>query len=328
MGFTDSELVKESLKGNYDAYAELVNKYSNLVYAVAVSKTRDAYQAEDIAQEVFVKAWMNLSHLGEGEKFSSWLITITKNQCMDVLRKKTRLKEEAKGHELPESQELLHKSGLKELLWDALDTLEEKYRVVLVMNYITGYTAKEISSLLSISQSAIESRLRRAKENLKRELLDVMVDTFGEKRIGKEFEEEVMWRIVPRIATIEIPVSNIEQSVAWYNKVLGIKAVHQDEYAAMLHLQGGSRVGVPTLYLVQTEEPNRLQFKNSNTGVIHSIIDFYIQDLERLHTFLKQEGVKVTELNFFPGSNKGGFGFEDPDGNLLSACNVTHSGQE
>ncbi|WP_345290152.1 VOC family protein, partial [Streptomyces gulbargensis] len=174
----------------------------------------------------------------------------------------------------------------------------------------------------------IESRLRRAKAKLKKELLDGMEKSFDHKRMGKEFEEEVMWRIVPRIATIEIPVSNVEQSVAWYSKILGIKAVHQDEHAAMLHLQGPSRIGVPTLYLVQTDDSSRLHFKNTNTGVIHSTIDFFIQDLERFHSYLKQEGVKVTDLNFFPGSTKGGFGFEDPDGNLLSATNVTHLGQE
>lgn len=328
MRYSDDELVKKSLSGDYDAYAELVNKYSNLVYAVAISKTRDSHQSEDIAQEVFVKAWTKLSGLAEGEKFSSWLITITKNQCIDYFRKNTRSKEESIVQEIPEPIDTFQKFGLKDLIWDALDSLEEKYRIVVVMNYISGYTAKEIGCLLHISQSAIESRLRRAKEQLKRELLEVMADTtFGTKRVGDAFAEEVMWRIVPRIATIEIPVSNIKQSIDWYGKVLGIKAVHQDETAAMLHLQGASRVGVPTLYLVQTDERVPLGFKNTNTGVIHSIIDFYIQDLERFHSFLKQEGVKVTDLNFFPGSKMGGFGFEDPDGNLLSVTNVTHTGQ-
>jgi RNA polymerase sigma factor (sigma-70 family) len=328
MNYSDDELVKKSLSGNYDAYAELVNRYSNLVYAVAMSKTRDYYHSEDIAQEVFVKAWTKLPSLDEGVKFSSWLVKITKNLCIDYFRKNARLQEEAIIQEIAEPMESFQKLGLKDLIWDVLDSLEEKYRIVVVMNYISGYTAKEIGSILHISQSAIESRLRRAKEQLKKELLEEMTDTsYGKKRVGKEFAEEVMWRIVPRIATIEIPVSNIQQSINWYGKKLGIKAVHQDEKTAMLHLQGGSRIGVPTIYLVQTDEKVRLSFKNSNTGIDHSIIDFYIQDLERFHSLLKQEGVKVTELNFFPGSNMGGFGFEDPDGNLLSATNVTHSGQ-
>lgn len=325
---SDNELVQKALKGNYDAFGELVNKYSNLVYSVAVSRVRDVYQAEDIAQEVFVKAWRKLEQLGEGEKFSSWLITITQNHCIDFLRKKARIQEAPLLSEYPESKDSNQQLLMKETVWDALEHLNDKYKIVIVLNYFSGYTAKEISTLLNISQAAIESRLRRAKDSLKKELLEFMVnDTFGNKRIGEGFEEEVMWRIVPRISTIEIPVSNIKEAIDWYSKVLGVKAVYQDEHTAMLHLQGGTRIGVPTLYLVQTEDTYRLGFKNSHTGVIHSIIDFFIDDLEKFHAFLQQEGVKVTDLNFFPGTKMGGFGFEDPDGNLLSACNVTHQGQ-
>jgi hypothetical protein len=57
------------------------------------------------------------------------------------------------------------------------------------------------------------------------------------------------------------------------------------------------------------------------------IIDVVSTLLERFHSFLKNEVVKVTELNFFPGSKMGSFGFGDPEGNLLSVCNVTHTGQ-
>ncbi|KQL55492.1 hypothetical protein AN964_12925 [Heyndrickxia shackletonii] len=137
-----------------------------------------------------------------------------------------------------------------------------------------------------------------------------------------------MWRIVPRIATIEIPVTNIKASIDWYQKVLGTKVAHETDYDAMLHLQGGNRIGVPTLYLVQTESVRNLSFLNTNTNIIHSVIDFYVPDLERYHTFLKEQGVEVSGINFLPGmEGKGGFGFKDPDGNSLSVCNVTHQGQ-
>lgn len=324
---SEHDLINKALVGDYEAFAELVRRYSNLVYSVAMSSIRDSYLSEDIAQEVFVKAWRKLSQLDEGQKFSSWLISITKNQCLDELRKKARIREEALSNADIGSLDA-QKYSQRDLVWDAIDNLDDKYKLVIVMNYISGYTAKEIGQLLNVSQAAVESRLRRAKDNIKKELLDYMAqDTFDKKRIGKEFEEEVMWRIVPRIATIEIPVSNVQQAIDWYTKVLGVNAVYQDEHTAMLHLQGGTRIGVPTLYLVQTEDTKRLDFKNSHTGITHSIIDFFIEDLERFHAFLKKEDVKVTELNFFPGTKMGGFGFEDPDGNLLSACNVTHQGQ-
>ncbi|WP_088007720.1 sigma-70 family RNA polymerase sigma factor [Indiicoccus explosivorum] len=324
----DEELIRKAINGQYDAFSVLVTKYSNLVYGVALSKTRDIHQSEDIAQEVFVKAWTKLPALQKGQSLPNWLLAITRNQCLDYFRKKARLQETAADRDMPEPVGASHDSVVKDLVWEALDGLEEKYRMAVILRYLSGYTAKEVGDLLQITQSAAESRLRRAKTQLKKELLNEMADSRIEnKRVGTEFTEEVMWRIVPRIATIEIPVSDVKQSVEWYSQVLGLKAVYQDDHSAMLHLQGGSRIGVPTLYLVETEAPTRLRFVNSHTGITHSVVDFYIGDLEKFHGFLKSQGVKVTDLNLFPGSPHGGFGFEDPDGNALSATNVTHSGQ-
>jgi predicted DNA-binding protein YlxM (UPF0122 family) len=206
--------------------------------------------------------------------------------------------------------------------------LDENARLVMILYFLTGYRVKEISQLLKITSSAVESRIRRAKEKLKEELFKEMANTFNENRLEESFEEDVMWRIVPRIATIEIPVKNVQDSAQWYHKYIRTKTVFEDTQSAMLHLQGGSRVGVPTLYLVQTEESRPLHFTNTFTNVKHSVIDFYIPDLSRFHQFLKTNGVTVTDLNFIPGMDGyGGFGFEDPDGNLLSATNVTHSGK-
>lgn len=330
---TDAKLVSKSARGNYEAYAELVRKYSNLVYAIALSKTSDFYQAEDIAQEVFVKAWMKINELKEGEKFSHWLSIIARNMCMDWLRKKSRIKEETIPNEVTNELQSLDDSfnqfELKTTIWNALETLDEKYRLVTIMYYISGYSTREIAEFMSVPVGTIETRLKRAKAKLKEELFDIMKETFADKKVGKQFEEEVMWRIVPRIATIEIPVSNLKNSIAWYSKILGTKAVFEDDHSAMLHLQGSNQVGVPTLFLVQTDEVTPLAFNNTHTGVKHSVIDFYIQDLERFHRFLQDEKVTVTNINYFPDMPKlGGFGFEDPDGHLLSVCNVTHSGQE
>ncbi|PLR78986.1 hypothetical protein CU633_02655 [Bacillus sp. V3-13] len=329
MDHSDQALVKMSARGNYEAYAELVNRYSNLVYSIALNKIRDFQHSEDISQEVFVKAWSKIQDMNEGEKFSAWISAITRNQCIDWLRKNS--KEEVafaeNYHEV--SMEFIKQHEMKITIWDALNRLDEKYRLITIMHFITGFKAKEIGEHLNLSLSAVESRLRRAKEKLKEELFDVMAETFSEHKVGKEFEEEVMWRIIPRIATIEIPVSDVKKSIDWYSKILGTKVISQDEHTAMLRLQGGNRVGVPTLYLVQTDDSSRLSFKNTNTNITHSIIDFYIQDLNRFHTFLSEQGVTVTGINYIPGMpGFGGFGFNDPDGNLLSACNVTFSGQE
>jgi catechol 2,3-dioxygenase-like lactoylglutathione lyase family enzyme len=196
------------------------------------------------------------------------------------------------------------------------------------MYFISGFNAREISRYLHVSISRVESRIRRAKEKLKKEMLADMEEIFGANKVGEHFEEEVVWRIVPRIATIEIPVSNLKRSIEWYSIILGIKVVHESEQAAMLHLQGGNRIGVPTLYLVQTSTEQRLSFLNTNTNIIHSVIDFYMPELARFHAFLKDQDIEVTEINYIPGlKGMGGFGFKDPDGNSLSVCNVVFNGQ-
>lgn len=325
-------LVEKARQGDFEAFGELVHMYSKFVYSISIKMVRDFHLAEDLSQEVFVKAWRYLKDLREPSTFSSWLTTLTRHHCLDYIRKRDRLKEEMAE---PNTLEKLtaasfmnsHTNG-HEALWEALETLDENARLVIILFFLTGYRVKEISQLLQITTRAVESRIRRAKEKLKEELFKEMANTFNENRLEETFEEDVMWRIVPRIATIEIPVKNVKDSVEWYHKFIGTKAVFEDAHSAMLHLQGGNRVGVPTLYLVQTEERRPLHFTNTLTGIKHSIIDFYIPDLSRFHQFLKTNGVTVTDLNFIPGMDGyGGFGFEDLDGNLLSATNVTHSGQ-
>ncbi|MGV3466781.1 MAG: sigma-70 family RNA polymerase sigma factor [Heyndrickxia sp.] len=327
-------LVKDAINGDVNAYSILVQKYSNATYATAMSIVKDTHMSQDLAQEALVKAWFHLNKLTQAEKFGSWLYTLTKRLCFDWLKKEKKTEPMDVIHDLYDEnnnvETVFNRILIKQSVWDAINQLDEPKRIVIILYFISGFAVKEISEYLDISVSAVESRIRRAKEKLKKELIHFMEAEYSNNQtVGQTIHDETMWRIVPRIATIEIPVTNIKASIDWYQQVLGVKVAHKSDYDAMLHLQGGNRIGVPTLYLVQTESMERLSFKNTNTNIIHSIIDFYVPDLERYHSFLKEQGVEVAEINFLPGmEGKGGFGFKDPDGNLLSACNVTHQGQE
>ncbi|MCS0790001.1 VOC family protein [Cytobacillus firmus] len=128
---------------------------------------------------------------------------------------------------------------------------------------------------------------------------------------------------ISHIATVEIPVSNLERSVVFYVDVLGVKVEFKGEKNAMLSFQAK---GVPTIFLVETEDRKSLSFSNSHNGVEHSIIDFYTQSLEEFHQWLQMKNIEVGPLNI-KEHGFGGFGFKDPDSNLLSACNVLHKGQ-
>ncbi|MEW9698144.1 sigma-70 family RNA polymerase sigma factor [Paenibacillus sp. SI8] len=328
----ERELVARARRGDVDAYSVLLGKYSNAVYATALSMIRDYHLAQDIAQEAFVKAWFKLGTLEQQEHFGGWLFMITKRLCVDWLRKErpaepidtyANLTDRADGVEA-----IVERRLVQQTIWDAVNQLDEAKRLVTILYYISGFTAREISQYLSLSISAVESRIKRSKEQLKKELLSYMAQELESNKVGKQFEEDVLWKIVPRISTIEIPVGDMTRAIHWYGQILGTKVVYQDGLTAMLHLQGGNRIGVPTLYLVQTDDPQRLSFFNTNTNIIHSVIDFFVPDLERFRFFLIDQGVEVTGINYIPGlEGMGGFGFKDPEGNSLSVCNVTHQGQ-
>lgn len=133
-----------------------------------------------------------------------------------------------------------------------------------------------------------------------------------------------MNHLITHIATIEIPVSNLKRSVQFYVDIIGVKAEFVGEKNAMLTFQSK---GVPTIFLVETEDIQHPAFRNSNNDIIHSVVDFYTPALTELYEWLKEKDVEVGQLNVNPENGLGGFGFKDPDGNLLSACNILHQGQ-
>ncbi|WP_268625251.1 hypothetical protein [Paenibacillus alvei] len=90
-----------------------------------------------------------------------------------------------------------------------------------------------------------------------------------------------------------------------------------DWEAAMLYLDGGERLGVPNLYLVENQDEQRLAFTNTYTDVTHSVIDFYSANVEEMLIGLRSRNVMMNGVS----------GFFDPDGNSLAVCSAVHHGQ-
>ncbi|MEK4650239.1 VOC family protein [Bacillus circulans] len=133
-----------------------------------------------------------------------------------------------------------------------------------------------------------------------------------------------MGKFTPHVATLEIPVSNLKNSLNWYLAIFDLKIHYQDSITAMLTFE---TKGVPTIYLVETKELNKLSFKNTITENVHSIIDFFTPSLAEFHSWLKEKNVVVGTLNIDPNHGFGRFSFKDPDGNLLGVTNVLHPKQ-
>jgi len=163
----DAQLVRESAAGDKAAYGKLVRMHSKRIYSIAYSVLSDFQSAQDIAQEVFVKAYQKLGKLRKPESFGSWVDAIARNHARKALARRRKnsvstydFSDDA-GHPATEKKE--HLSELKE----AVDLLPDSYREPLLMRYMGGSDYGEIAEHLGIERNTAEVRVFRAKKMLK-----------------------------------------------------------------------------------------------------------------------------------------------------------------
>ena len=181
----DSYYIDKVLQGESNAFSTLLSRYRNLVFTLCVKIIGNTDEAEDIAQETFVKAYQSISKYNGSAKFSSWLYRIAYNACMDHLKKKKRVKE--KEEEASFFQDQYDESSLKELsdsekstyIKEALNQLPELDRAILTLFYYQDESVGEIAKTLKISLSNVKIKLHRSRKVLKgvfekeREFLDI-----------------------------------------------------------------------------------------------------------------------------------------------------------
>ncbi|MGB3861725.1 MAG: sigma-70 family RNA polymerase sigma factor [Candidatus Aminicenantaceae bacterium] len=187
----EKDLVQKSQEGNEEAYGVLVETYKTKVFNMAYSLTLNREVADDLAQEVFVKAYYALPKFKGKAAFSTWLHQITVNHTKDYLRKSSRMRlvpfEETKGGlstrgdeaEKRDREEELAQT--KKILHEAIATLPEKYRVILSLRDIQGFPYEEISHVLNISPGTVDSRLHRARKMLKTKIIPFLEKEGGRR---------------------------------------------------------------------------------------------------------------------------------------------------
>lgn len=166
-GRTEEQLVASCRSGDVSAYAGLVRAYGRRVFAICLGMLGNSHDAEDIAQQVLLRGFNNIGELRDGERFGAWIGQIAKNLCINFMRSRKRSLRALSG-EAP-----ARAGGPREYpeLEAALAKLPEEYRVVLMLYYFDGRSTKNIAEALVISQSAVHTRLSRARREL-RNLLD------------------------------------------------------------------------------------------------------------------------------------------------------------
>ena len=176
--------IKQVLKGDQNAFADIVSLYQSRLYQVCYRMLGNKQEAEDITQEAFVRAYINLHTFDQKRKFSTWLYRIATNLCIDRIRKKkpdyyldaavagteglTMYSQVAINEKLP--VEKVEEMELQERVQYEISRLPEKYRMIIVLKYIEELSLQEISEIVDMPIGTVKTRLHRGREALRKQL--------------------------------------------------------------------------------------------------------------------------------------------------------------
>jgi RNA polymerase sigma-70 factor, ECF subfamily len=176
----DRELVRSAQADDKQAFEELVRRHQQRVFAVAGRILKKREDVEDIAQQVFVKAYFSLKRFDQRAAFSTWLYKITVNECWDLLRKKkvrpllyeSDLSEE-QAHQVLASEEkgntgpdISDQLGDRQRVERLLEGLEERDRLMLILKEVEGFAIEEIAEMMDLNANTVKVRLFRARQRI------------------------------------------------------------------------------------------------------------------------------------------------------------------
>lgn len=182
-----NQTINEVLRGNDEAFADIVTQFQNGVYHVCYRMLRNAEESEDVAQETFIRAYTKLDTFDQKRKFSTWIYRIATNLCIDYLRKKKpdysldatvpgtegldMYSQLASSDDSPDDEVVTLETN--DTVLDAIDQLSETYRSVIILRYLKELPLKEISEILDIPLGTVKTRVHRGREQLRKQLNDL-----------------------------------------------------------------------------------------------------------------------------------------------------------
>jgi RNA polymerase sigma factor (sigma-70 family) len=217
---TDAELVERTRAGEQEAYGTLVTRYQGHAYGLAYSLVNNWADAQDIAQETFIRSYLNLDQLRNPDRFAAWLRRVTFSVTMNWLKAyRPRLFEQLEGRvdlealEIPDFRpgpaEQVERQELAEAVHRAVASLPPRYRVPLTMFHLDGLSYQKVADFLDIPLGTAKSLISRARGKLKialttsygEELAPVVQEAFDEHKLTPEFAAEAVGSIkgVPKL---------------------------------------------------------------------------------------------------------------------------------
>jgi RNA polymerase sigma-70 factor (ECF subfamily) len=167
--------IEQALKGDRVAFGHLVQAYQRPVYNLTYRMLGDPAEAEDAAQETFLRAYTKLATYQPERKFVNWLLSIASHHCIDRLRRKGRAPQLSLDGPLPPQwltshaprpDQVVNKKQQRAQVRQSLDTLPPDYRAAIVLRYWYNMSYREIAGVMDTTESAIKSRLHRARRML------------------------------------------------------------------------------------------------------------------------------------------------------------------
>jgi len=186
-GLGDNEIISRVLKGEQNAYAELVNRYQAYVFTLVLRMIKSREDAEEVAQDVFIKAYRSLADFRGESKFSTWLYTIANTTSITFLRKKkldVHSLDNEKVFEAADSKDSGFRANLVEqksrvnMVNEAIAMLSPDDAEIITLFYKAEQNLEEISRILRLETNTVKVRLHRARTRLK-------------EKMEKNFSEEV-----------------------------------------------------------------------------------------------------------------------------------------
>lgn len=198
----DAELVHLARAGNRDAYGELIRRYQRPIWGLAYLLIGDRFEADDMTQEAFLRAWLNFDLLSDPAKFAAWLRRIVFGVSIDWLRvfrpdvyrltdAKAELDLGRQAAQTESALERLEAIELSQRIWDAVAQLPPRYRLPLTLFHFDGLSHSKVAEALGVQVSTARSLVTRARQKLQpmlaryaAEVLPALEDVFREQTVG------------------------------------------------------------------------------------------------------------------------------------------------
>lgn len=189
----DQDIIDEVLKGQTNAFSELVDKYKDMVFTLAFRIMKDKRLADEMSQTVFIKIYKKLNSFKGQSKFSSWVYRITYNTCLDELRKRGKNYKFVQINDFTEHEVLtvesaldqMKKDELSETIKSGLEELPGEMAFLITLYYFEDNSIKEIAESLNIKENNAKVKLHRARlkltEILKHIVEPEVIEKYGTK---------------------------------------------------------------------------------------------------------------------------------------------------